>query len=300
MSQHLDDLSLLRQYLRQESTLLASPNLRVQPAADAVQLLSRTGELLASAKFNSLPARVSIRPGSDYEPLLKKLLLAHSFLPTGQCEDHQFYCYQYHPIPEGYTLNATPAMVLWKSWWGKRRRFLGNASQTDLLLFTHQKWYPVREMTCDRGSLFIKTWAGESAHTAEDLVVWLEQNQQEGDDDKTQFFFPQPGESAPQAEPRPRVQATASVSPAPVVQEPEPVGPRSQAAIATRSRPASVSLPADLQQVVRYHQGKLYVRTALGYVVVAGADLRCGLNPQSAAGLYPAARLAVPKAKRPQ
>ncbi len=293
MSQHLDDLSLLRQYLRQESTLLANPNLRVQPVADAVQLLSRTGELLASAKFNSLPARVSIRPDSDYEPLLKKLLLAHSFLPTGQCEDHQFYCYQYHPIPEGYTLNATPAMALWKSWWGKRRRFLGNASQTDLLLFTRQKWYPVREMVCDKGSLFIKTWAGETAHTAEDLVVWLEQSKQEEEEDKTQFFFPQPGETAPQAGFQPQVpqadsrpQAQAAPT-APTAQKSEPVEDRPQTAIAP---PA-----ADLQQVVRYHQGKLYVRTALGYVVVVGSDLRCGLNPQSAAGLYPATQLAVPK-----
>lgn len=289
MAQHLDDLSLLRQYLRQESTLLANPNLRVQPVADAVQLLSRTGELLASAKFNSLPARVSIRPKSDYEPLLKKLLLAHSFLPTGQCEDHQFYCYQYHPTPEGYTLNATPAMALWKSWWGKRRRFLGNASQTDLLLFTRQKWYPVRDIVCDKGSLFIKTWAGESAHTAEDLVVWLEQSKkEEEEDDKTQFFFPQPGETAPQASSQAQARAAGS---APPVKKPEP---------ATHAHPTSIPSTADLQQVVRYHQGKLYVRTALGYVVVVGSDLRCGLNPQSAAGLYPATQLAVPKAKHPQ
>lgn len=289
MSQHLDDLSLLRQYLRQESTLLANPNLRVQPVADAVQLLSRTGELLAVAKFNQLPASVSVRPESAYEPLLKKLLLAHSFLPTGQCEDHQFYCYQYHLIPEGYTLNATPAMALWKSWWGRQRRFLGNASQTDLLMFTRQKWYPVREMVCDKGSLFIKTWVGETAHAAEDLVVWLEIEEQDSDDDKTQFFFPQPaGETSikPQSsEVKQPSAAQAELDTRTLQQSPAPKTAQSS------PKPTSTPSPVELQQVARYHNGKLYVRTALGYVVVVGSELRCGLNPKSAAGLYPAARL---------
>lgn len=278
----LDDITLIRKYLRQESILLSNPQLRVQAASEtAVQLMSRRGELLATADFTALPPTIRIRPKTDYETLLHEMLVAHHFLPQGQCEDQDLACYSYHPVPDGYSLHVTPALDFWKKWWSRYRSLTPverGGSQTDLMLFTHRKWYPVRDVISDRGTLFIKTWVGETAHTATDQVVWLAKAEPAIAEDKTQFFFPQtPAEKAKlQQQCRPPAQ-----SPSPAT-SPRSVPRREVPATAAHSgggcpiglRPVPAG---QLHQVARYHQGKLYVQTPLGYLAVEGENLKYAL-----------------------
>jgi hypothetical protein len=161
----LDDITLIRNYLRQEPTLLSNPQLRVETASpQAVQLLTHHGQLLATADFTHLPPRIKIRPRSNYETLLHEMLIAHQFLPQGPCEGGGFPCYSYHPIPDGYTLQVTPALDFWKQWWGRYRTRLPQqrgGQQMDLLVFTQHQWYPVQDVISDRGTLFIKTAVGK-------------------------------------------------------------------------------------------------------------------------------------------
>jgi hypothetical protein len=191
----LDDITLIRNYLRQEPTLLSNPQLRVETASpQAVQLLTHHGQLLATADFTHLPPRIKIRPRSNYETLLHEMLIAHQFLPQGPCEGGGFPCYSYHPIPDGYTLQVTPALDFWKQWWGRYRTRLPQqrgGQQMDLLVFTQHQWYPVQDVISDRGTLFIKTTVGETAHTSADQLVWLVKAEPVAEEDKTQFFFPQ-------------------------------------------------------------------------------------------------------------
>ncbi|MDJ0701938.1 MAG: hypothetical protein QNJ46_01545 [Leptolyngbyaceae cyanobacterium MO_188.B28] len=39
-----------------------------------------------------------------------------------------------------------------------------------------QKWYPIRTIVCDRGTLFIKTLIGEVALYRTDIAIWLERD----------------------------------------------------------------------------------------------------------------------------
>ncbi|WP_008317704.1 hypothetical protein [Leptolyngbya sp. PCC 6406] len=280
----LDDISLIRKYLRQESTLLSNPQLRIQaPQENVVQLITRNGQLLATADFNHLPPRVSIRPGSNYEALLHKMLVAHHFIPEGQCEGNRFSCYDYHPVPDGYRLHVTPAMDFWKKWWS-RHRFLAAAkrggSQTDLMVFTQRKWYPVRDVISDRGTLFIKTWVDETGHTAADQLVWLSKATLESEEDRTQLFFPQTEVEKAQLRAR---YATAIPQIAVRPTSPQPDLPASPAASSPDSpqENCSPTVAEALKQVTRYYQGKLYIQTPLGYLTVEGDNLKYALVPRS-------------------
>ena len=61
----------------------------------------------------------------------------------------------------------------------------------DMLVLIQHKWHPVQDVISDRGTLFIKTAVGETAHTSADQLVWLVKAEPVAEEDKTQFFFPQ-------------------------------------------------------------------------------------------------------------
>jgi hypothetical protein len=269
----LDDITLIRNYLRQEPTLLSNPQLRVETASpQAVQLLTHHGQLLATADFTHLPPRIKIRPRSNYETLLHEMLIAHQFLPQGPCEGGGFPCYSYHPIPDGYTLQVTPALDFWKQWWGRYRTRLPQqrgGQQMDLLVFTQHQWYPVQDVISDRGTLFIKTTVGETAHTSADQLVWLVKAEPVAEEDKTQFFFPQTAAEKAQIQFQSRRPQFSSAR-----------RPGAQPCTGSAARPrrvpqaATAVEPGNLHRIARYHQGKLYIQTPLGCLAIEGDNLK--------------------------
>jgi hypothetical protein len=229
------------------------------------------------------------------------MLVAHHFLPKGLCDDSDFHCYTYHPVPENYVLHVTPALAFWKEWWTRYRSLTPGergGSQTDIMLFTQNKWYPVRDVISDRGTLFIKTWVDETGHTSEDQLVWLSKTKPAQEDaEKTQFFFPQTAAEKAQvmAQAQPQGRAT---SPPPQPQSRTQPQSQSQARTQHQSQGPSQSQSQprgqrqathqnpqvlDFKGVVRYHRGKLYIQTALGEIRVEGDNLTYALMPNTAA-----------------
>lgn len=184
----IDDVTLIRLFIAGRANFAANGKLRVQSALDTQQLLARSGQILAIARPKAEPPEIGVRPQSSYTALLDRTLRAHSFLPLGTGQSKGFARYRYHLAPEGYQLRCASARDLWREWWMRYRQKRPQGVQIDLLFFTQQKWYSIRDIVFSNSTLFVTTYRGETAHQATDLVVWAEKMPEETADEKTQFF----------------------------------------------------------------------------------------------------------------
>ncbi|HEY9736764.1 MAG TPA: hypothetical protein V6D06_10795 [Trichocoleus sp.] len=258
-----DDITLIQRFIAGGDALESNQNLRVLPANDQLQLLSRRGLVLAISDPAAHPPTIAIRSTSEFSEILNKVLLAHHYIPVGQAADVHFLNYQHCPIPSNYTVSYSPARDLWKQWWVRRNELLRMGLQMDLLVLTRGKWYPVRDIILAQSTLYISTHLGETAHMADDKIVWLEKDTVTTE---TKILPPLRGTTPPQ-EAAPKRPPGPTPTSAPVSQSPAPAAQCSEIAVSNV-----------LQSVVRCVAGKLYIRTTMGEVVVEGNQLKCYPN----------------------
>ncbi|PSN12119.1 hypothetical protein C7293_21555 [filamentous cyanobacterium CCT1] len=288
-----DDLTLLQWFVSGNATLEANQSLRVQPANSLRQLLGRKGKLLATAYDAATPPRIEVRRNTDYTDLLHQILLDYHFMPIGQGLDSQVLCYAHSVIPVGYRMNYTEARQLWKQWWIRSSRRGNRNLQLDLFVLTQNQWYPIRDIAINSGTLYIETLRGETVHYGDDMVVWLEKDSAEAGEE-TRFWAvkapqypsvtpsgsvdPAPAETSGSTPPAPPIKVPAAATPLPPC--PLPPGP---AASPSTVQPPTPANPA-LASVVCTREGKVYVKTAVGVVVIEGDNLRAySLAPRTAA-----------------
>ena len=119
----------------------------------------------------------------------------------------------------------------------------------DMLLLHNNRWYPVSQMLCDTGSIYVKTWRGEQVLYITDRVVWLDRNTQEK---RKQIEIN-------------RHQARAQAMP---IKYPYHFDQPDR---------SHCTVPADLAQVIKAGKDRLLVRTAVGIVLIEGQNLTCKL-----------------------
>lgn len=180
MSSTLDNLDIVRSFLTEKETRLANAELRITSTLYARQLLDARGKTIATmAHSNALdtdPASVvSVRRQTEFWSLLNEALQDGGFAPQEAVKQSEFTTFKQLAIPEGYRLRLTEARFMWRTWWTQQRgqrRSLG--LQMQLLIRSRDNWYPVQDVACNQGTLFIKTLVGEMALQGADQVVWLE------------------------------------------------------------------------------------------------------------------------------
>ncbi|MBD2106268.1 hypothetical protein [Nodosilinea sp. FACHB-13] len=262
----LDDLTLLQWFVSGDATLEANQSLRIQPANNVRQLLGRKGSLLAIAYDATTPARIEVRRHTDYTDVLHQVLIDHHFLPVGQGLDSQVLCYAHHPIPQGYRVNYAAARQLWKQWWMQSSRRGKRPLQLDLLVLSQNQWYPVRDIAINSGTLYVDTLRGENVYHGDDMVAWLEKERCE-EGDKTFVWTSPPAQAVPTPPEPPAAATVPARAPAPAPRPAPP--PRSPVTLAPLA-----SIDPTLAPVVYALDGKVYIQTAVGVVVVEGQGLK--------------------------
>ncbi len=178
----MNDLTLVQTFVQSfiqgEAILLSNPNLRVEQSFDTIQLLAKKAGLVATAKLTDKPRSVLVRQKSFYWELIHQTLLEKSYFPSLQ--KGGFYSYQHYTIPEGYQVNCTNAMDLFRRfWWSRSSRNYHFGISMDLLILTQANWYPIRDLHLEPRNemhhemLYVKTLRGEVALHGSDIVVWL-------------------------------------------------------------------------------------------------------------------------------
>lgn len=256
-----------------DATLEANQSLRIQPANKLRQLLGRKGALLATAYDAAMPPRIEVRRNTDYTDVLHQILVDHRFVPIGQGLDSHVLCYAHYPIPEGYCIVYGQARQLWKQWWTHPSRLNNRHLQLDLFVLTNQQWYPVRNIAINQATLYVETLRGESVHHGDDMMVWLEKDTCD-EADKTCFWAP------PAAKPVSHVKKPDSAEepiPAHIHATPPPLPPR-----LSKATTHQATIDPTLAPVVYLLDGKVYVQTAVGLVVIEGDNLTAHKSAQPA------------------
>ena len=249
MKTSIDNTALVKKFLRGGESLLANRELRVEQALDETQLLTIQGTILAKGRLTDPLPNIVIRLDSDYWELIHQLALEASFIPLTINQDRlagaTFIQHSYHSVPAGYQIHCQEASAFWKRWWLNHRKL----QLMDMLLLHNNRWYPVSQMLCDTGSIYVKTWRGEQVLYITDRVVWLDRNTQE----KRKRIEVN------------RHQAKAQDIP---IKYPYHLPDRP---------PGHCTVPADLAQVIKAGKDRLLVRTAVGIVLIEGQNLTCKL-----------------------
>ncbi len=172
---NLSDEQLVKYFVQGDTRILASQNLRLDYKANTSQISHRkTGEVLATFKTMDKPYCIYLRENNQYEDLLIKVFLENKFIPlTGLDKHNGFIIYQKHEIPNGYNINYTDTIALWKTWWPTRRHQRSYAIMIDILVFFREQWYPIQDMIGHDGIFYIKTLVGEISLAPTDKLVWL-------------------------------------------------------------------------------------------------------------------------------
>ena len=234
----LDDLTLIQRFVEGKASLECNPNLRVESALDTIRLSTKKGAFLAAVKLALNIRSIFVRQKSQYWEVISQILVENSFMPMGLTEQGLMR-YEHCSIPSGYEMKYTEARSLWKAW---RTQQYPKPAQLKLSIHTPKGWQHVQSISISQELLFVETLADgqvdEQMMHGSDRLVWLNPIEEEP---KTQLFDHIP---APKTQP---------------------------------SEAVSESLQI-LSQVIQMKEGKLYVQTSQGKVVIEGSDLRFHLQ----------------------
>ncbi|NEQ43519.1 MAG: hypothetical protein F6K00_08145 [Leptolyngbya sp. SIOISBB] len=250
----LNDRSLLQLFVSGDASLEANTNLRVEPLNHLRQLFTTRGMLLATADDQALPPYVHLRAATKYIDALHETLLGHDFVPINLAENNKIVRYEYHPAPNEYRHAWGVANHLWRKWWKRPERSRNHQSDdTGFMVLHGGDWHTIQEIVLNRSALYITSSQGESVLQGNDQTIWLERYEE-----AEAAVFPSAHNSA-----RRSSQMTDVVSPQP-------------AQLTTKGSSTKPICPT-LVPVVRHSEGKYYIKTAIGEVVVAGGMLHCGV-----------------------
>ncbi|XGW00211.1 MAG: hypothetical protein ACAF41_14895 [Leptolyngbya sp. BL-A-14] len=266
----LDDATLIQQFISGGATLAANQNLRIEPAFDSVQLLAKRGGLVASLKRVGSRQTILVRQQSDYSALIHQILLACQFMPTpGGNGQSGFAQYQADDIPAGYEVIHATAKELWKEWWRTARHTSMQGIHMNLLIFVRDTWYPIRNIVCSQGTLFITTLVNEVTFTGNESLTWLRRSTP-----------PQTIRKTPPAAAPTLARSLKPFNQIGYASKTDPERPQAPTSANFLNKPTALdALPhPELRQVLRIRHGKLYVKTVLGEVVVEGSDLQYRLE----------------------
>jgi hypothetical protein len=287
----LDDKTLIQKFVTEEATLLSNQNLRVEATFDAFQLLARKEGVIATLKVVSKVRTLLLKQQSQFWMLIHQVVIDAGFVPIRYADSQGWVKYEHYDIPVGYQMKYTEARLLWKEWWMRQRHYNSNSIQLDLLIFTKDKWYPIRDIKVSQGTVFIKTLLSETMLEASGQVAWLRRSEDQSepnskvDHSRLREAPPTVGDSikgqadASQSVVSPSDTTQVLVDPQSQPPAPPPRRPRPNPEPGNRVHQPAPAPPLDFSSIVQFRDGRLYIHTAIGEVIVEGSDFRFSLNP---------------------
>ncbi|MEH1790647.1 hypothetical protein [Nostoc sp.] len=173
----LSNLDLVREFvgnsIQKKDILLANHSLTAQTVYRTNHLTAKAEGVISTAQINTTKSEFLILSKSSHWELLNQTLAEYNYILNGDIDSHGFYRYQYCQVPQGYSLQCTKSVLLWRAWWKYRKSALGLGISSALLIQIRESWYPIRDLIISDGLLYVKTLGSEIEVHADDLVIWL-------------------------------------------------------------------------------------------------------------------------------
>jgi hypothetical protein len=171
---------IIRYFVQGQKQTVSSGNLKLEYTETSIRLSNNKAQLIGIGKqVNKWQRKVLISNKFADKLTLAQALLAAGFIARQKSSHPEFTEYHYYQVPDGYHLNYTEVMQLWRTWWHNKRYQLNVASAPiDLLIFNKGNWYPVKDLQPKQGSFVLLTARGEISIEAAEYIVWIDSAEQ--------------------------------------------------------------------------------------------------------------------------
>jgi hypothetical protein len=171
-----EELDIIGYFARGEKHSAASENLKLEFTETSIRLSDRHSKLIGISKqVNQWQRKVLIGNNSVFRSRIVQNLTALGFITRQKSSHPEFTEYHHFKIPDGYHLNYTEVIQLWRIWWNNKRYQLNNPNPpVNILTFSKGNWYLVEDLQPKQGNFTIKIARGEITIEPEEYVVWLD------------------------------------------------------------------------------------------------------------------------------
>jgi hypothetical protein len=171
-----EELDIIGYFARGEKHSICSENLKLEFTETSIRLSDRHSKLIGISKqVNQWQRKVLIGNNSIFRASIIRNLTGLGFIARQKSSHPEFIEYHHFKIPEGYQLNYTEVIQLWRIWWNNKRYQLNNPNPpVNILTFSKGNWYLVEDLQPKQGNFKIRIARGEIAIEPEEYVVWLD------------------------------------------------------------------------------------------------------------------------------
>lgn len=171
-----EELEIIRYFAQGQKHSISSNNLKLEYTETSIRLSNNSGKLLGIAKqTNEWQRKVLITNNSIYRTVIIQNLMELGFIDLQRSSHPNFTEHHYYKIPNGYKLNYTEVIQIWRAWWNNKRDRLNVTNvPIEISIFARGNWYQVQDLQPRQGNFILQTARGELTIPPEDHVVWID------------------------------------------------------------------------------------------------------------------------------
>jgi hypothetical protein len=175
----IEELEIIGYFARGQKYSFSSKNLKLDFSETSVRLSDRQGKLLGISKqANEWQQKVLVSNNSNYNVKIVEALTKREFIAKQKSSHPDFAEYHYYQVPNGYKLNYTKILDLWKVWWkNKCERLQGQKSIVDPLIFSKGSWQQIQDLHPQQEHFLLQMTTGDPIVCGENWVVWIDKFQ---------------------------------------------------------------------------------------------------------------------------
>jgi hypothetical protein len=190
----IEELEIIGYFARGQKYSFSSKNLKLEFSATSIRLIDRQGKLLGISKqISEWQRKVLVSNSSSYTAKIIEVLTESGFVAKQKSSHPDFSEYHFYKVPDGYKLNHTKILQLWKVWWNNKCDSLSQRDATrterlhqqlhsqkpifDPLIFSKGSWHQIQDLQPQQEHFLLQMVKGDPIICGEDLVVWVDKFQ---------------------------------------------------------------------------------------------------------------------------
>jgi hypothetical protein len=187
----IEELEIIGYFARGQKHSFSSKNLKLDFSETSIRLSDRQGKLLGISKqVNESQRKALVSNDSNYHAKIVEVLTERGFIAKEKSSHPDFTEYHYYQVPDGYKLNYTKILQIWKVWWknkcnalslrdapGTEKFHQGLHSQTPIgepLIFSKGNWHQIQNLQPQQEDFLLQMVNGDPMICAEDSIVWID------------------------------------------------------------------------------------------------------------------------------
>ncbi len=171
-----EELEIIGYFAQGQKHSIVGKNIKLEYTETSIRISDGDCKLLGISKqVNQWQRKVLVSNKSAYSSSVIGVLIEARFIRRQKSSHPDFTEYHYYNIPNGYKINYTEVIQLWKIWWNNKRYQLNIPNAPiDVLIFSKGNWQLVEDLQPKQGNFMLRTARGEITIEPEEYVVWID------------------------------------------------------------------------------------------------------------------------------